>query len=171
MCCTVLSHSVMSNSLRPMHCSPPGSFVHGDSPGKNTGVGFHAFLQGIIPTQGSNPVLPHCRWILYHLSHHGSNPLLGIYAEETKTEKYTYTPLFITTLFTIAKTWKQPRCPLTDEWIKKLWYTCAMEYYSAIKWNTFEPILKRWINLEPIIQSEVGQKEKNKYILIHIYGI
>ena len=60
----------------PMDCSPPGSSVHGDSPGKNTGVDCHALLQGIFPTQGLNPGLPHCRWILYHLSHHGNPRLL-----------------------------------------------------------------------------------------------
>ena len=75
-------------------------------------------------------------------------------------------------LFTIARTWKQPRCPLTAECIKKLWYIYTMEYYSAIKRNTFESVLTRWMNLEPIIQSEVSQKEKDKYrILMHIYGI
>ena len=75
-------------------------------------------------------------------------------------------------LFTIAGTWKQPRCPSTDEWIKKLWYIHTMEYYSAIKRNTFESVLMRWINLEPIIQSAMSQKEKAKYrILTHIYRI
>ena len=72
----------------------------------------------------------------------------------------------------IARIWKQLKCPLTDEWIKKLWYIYTMEYYSAIKRNTFDSVLMRWMNLEPIIQSEVSQKEKNKYcILIHICGI
>ena len=99
-------------------------------------------------------------------------PLLGIYPEKTKTEKDTCIPLFITELFTIARTWKQPRCPLTDEWIKKVWYTHTMEYYSAIKRNAFESVLMRWMNLEPIIQSEVSQKEKDRYcILTHRYGI
>ena len=80
--------------------------------------------------------------------------------------------LFIAALLTIARTWKQPRCPLTDEWINKLWYICTMEYYSAIKRNAFESVLMRWVNLEPIIQSEVSQKEKYKYrILMHVYGI
>jgi len=74
--CAVLSHSVVSNSLRPHDCSPPGSSVHGDSPGKNTGVGCHALLQGIFPTQGSNPGLLHCRWILYYLSHQGNPQIL-----------------------------------------------------------------------------------------------
>ena len=69
--------------------------------------------------------------------------------------------MFIAALFTIARTWKQPICPSTDEWIKKLWYIDTMEYYSAIKRNAFESILMRWMNLEPIIQSEVNQKEKN----------
>ena len=61
-----------------------------------------------------------------------------------------------------ARTWKQPGCPLTDEWIKKLWYIYPMEYYSAIKRNAFEFVLMRRMNLEPIIQSEVSQKEKEK---------
>ena len=79
---------------------------------------------------------------------------------------------FIAALFTIARKWKQPRCPLTNEWIKKLWYIHTVEYYSAIKRNIFESILIRWMNQEPIIWSEVSQKEKDKYrILMHIYGI
>ena len=99
-------------------------------------------------------------------------PPLGIYPEETKIEKDTCIPLFIAALFTIARTWKQPRCPSTDEWIKKLWYIYTMEYYSAIKRNMFESVLMRGRNLEPIIQSEVSQKEKGKcHILVHIYGI
>ena len=98
-------------------------------------------------------------------------PQLGIYPEETKIEKDTCIPLFTAALFTIVRMWKQPRCPLTDESIKKL-YIYTMEYYSAIKRNTSESVLMRWMNLEPIIQSEVSQKEKDKYhILMHIYGI
>ena len=77
-------------------------------------------------------------------------PLLGIYPEETKTEKDTGIPLFIAALFTIARTRKQPSCPSTNEWIKKLWYIYTSEYYSVIKRNTFESVLMRWINLEPI---------------------
>ena len=76
------------------------------------------------------------------------------------------------TLFTVAMIWKQPSCPSTDEWINKLWYVYTTEYYSAIKRNTFESVLMRWTNLEPITQSEVIQKEKDKYhILTHICGI
>ena len=72
MCCAVLSLSVVSNSLWPMDCSLPGSSVHGSSPDNNTGMGCRALLKGIFPTQGLNPGLPHCRWILYCLSHQGS---------------------------------------------------------------------------------------------------
>ena len=80
--------------------------------------------------------------------------------------------MFIAALFTIARTWKQPRCPSTVEWIKKLWYLYTMEYYSAMKRNAFESVLMRWMNLEPSIQSEVTQIEKDKYyILTCIYGI
>ena len=93
--------------------------------------------------------------------HDSAIPLIGIYPEETKIERDTYIPLFIAALFAIARTWKQPRCPLTDEWIKKLWYIHTMEYYSAIKRNTFESVLMRWINLEPIIQSEVRKRKIN----------
>ena len=79
--------------------------------------------------------------------------------------------MFTAALFTIARTWGQPRCPLTDEWIK-LQYVYTMEYYPAIKVNAFESVLMRWMNLEPIVQSEVSQGGKDKYrILTHIYGI
>ena len=92
-------------------------------------------------------------------------PLLGIYPEKTINEKDTCTPVFIAALFTIAMTWKQPRRPPTDE----LWYIHAMEYYSAIKKNDFESVLEMWMNLEPVTQSELSQKEKDK--LAHVYGI
>ena len=80
--------------------------------------------------------------------------------------------MFITALFIIARTWKQPRCPSVDKWIRKLWYISTMEDYSAIKKNTFESVLLTWMKLEPIIQSKVSQKEKYQYsILTYIYGI
>ena len=80
--------------------------------------------------------------------------------------------MFIAALFTITRPWKQTRCLSTDEWIKKLWYIYTMEYYSAIEKNASESVLMRQMNLEPIIQSEVSQKGKDKYhILMHIYGI
>ena len=99
-------------------------------------------------------------------------PLLGIHTEETRIERDTCTPMFIAALLIIARTWKQPRCPPADEWIRKLWYIYTMDYYSAIKKNAFESVLMRWMKLEPIIQSEVSQKEKHQYsVLMHIYGI
>ena len=99
-------------------------------------------------------------------------PLLSIYLEGTKSEKDTCAPMFIAALLTITRTWKQPKCPSTDEWIKKLCCIYTMDYHSAIKRNSFESILMKWMNLEPIIQSKVSQKEENKYhILMHIYGI
>ena len=80
--------------------------------------------------------------------------------------------MFIAALSIIARTWKQPRYSSAEEWTRKLWYIYTMEYYSAIKKNTFESVLMRWMTLEPIIQNEVSQKEKHQYsILAHIYGI
>ena len=80
--------------------------------------------------------------------------------------------MVIAALFTIARTWKQTRCPSADEWIKKLWYIYTMEYYSTINRDAYEAFLMRWMNLEPFIKSEVSQKEKYKYcILMHIYEI
>ena len=77
--------------------------------------------------------------------------------------------MFITAIFTITRTWKQPECPLTDEWIKKMWYIYTMEYQSAIKGNEIGSFVEMWMDLESVIQSEVSQKEKNKYhILMHI---
>ena len=80
---------------------------------------------------------------------------------EIKILEDTCIPLSIAALLTVARTWKQPRCPSTDEWMKKLWYIYTTEYYSVIKRNTFESVLMRWMNLEPIRQSEVSQKEKD----------
>ena len=80
--------------------------------------------------------------------------------------------MFIAALFTIARTWKQPKCPLTDEWIKKMWCIYTVDYYSTIKGNEIELFVVSWMDLETVIQSEVSQKEKNKYhMLTHIYGI
>ena len=120
-------------------------------------------------------------------SHKNKNTTIGssystpiyFYPKKTKThikeiriERHTCTTMFITALFIIARTWKQPRCPSADEWIRKLWYIYTVGYYSAIQKNTFESVLMRWMKLEPTIQSEVSQKEKHQYsILTHIYGI
>ena len=86
--------------------------------------------------------------------------------------KYACPPVFTAALFTIARSWKQPKCPTTDEWIKKMWYIYAMEYYSAIKRNEIGSFVETWMDLETVIQSEVSHKEKNKYcILMQICGI
>ena len=99
-------------------------------------------------------------------------PLLGIHTKETRIERDTCTPMFIATLFIIARTWKQTRCPSADEWIRKLWYIYTMEYYPAIKKSAFESVLMRWMKLEPVIQSEISQKEKDKYcILAYIWHL
>ena len=99
-------------------------------------------------------------------------PLLDIYPEQTIIQKESRTNMFIAALFIIARTWKQPKCSSTDEWIKKMWHIYTMEYYSAIKRNEIELFVVRWMDLEFVIQSEVSQKEKNKYhMLTHIYGI
>ena len=74
--------------------------------------------------------------------------------------------MFIAVLFTIARTWKQPKCPLTDECIKKMWHIYAMEYYSTIKRNEIELFVVRWMDLETVILSDVSQKEKNKYRMV-----
>ena len=115
---------------------------------------------------GEQGTLLHCQWefkliwplwkmVWRFLKKLGIKPLydpaislLGIYPEETKIEKDTCIPLFIAALCIITRTWKKPRCPLTDEWIKKLWYTFTIKYYSAIKRNAFESVLMRWMNLE-----------------------
>ena len=87
-------------------------------------------------------------------------PPLGIYPEKTINQKKTSTTVFIAALFTIARTWKQSKCPSTDEWIK-MWHIYTMEYYSAIKRNEIELFVLSWMDLESVIQSEVSQKEKN----------
>ena len=98
-------------------------------------------------------------------------PLLGIYPEKTIIQKDSCTKMFIAGLFTIVRTWKQPKCPSTAEWIK-MWHIYIMEYYSAIKSYKTELFVVRWMDLETVIQSEISQKEKNKYrMLTHIYGI
>ena len=98
--------------------------------------------------------------------------LLGIYLKKTLIQKDTCTPMFIAALFTIVKTWKQPKCPSTDECIKKMWHIYTREYYSAIERNKTELSVVRWMDLESVIQSEVSQKEKNKYrMLTHICRI
>ena len=130
---------------------------------------------------GGNGTLLHCRWeckleqplwrtvwrflkkLKIKLPYDPAIPLWGIQTEDTRIERDTCTPMFIAALFIIARTWKQPRCPSADEWIRKVWYIYTAEYYSAIKMNAFESVPMRWMKLEPIIQSEVSQKEKHHY--------
>ena len=88
-------------------------------------------------------------------------PLLGIYPKKTIIQKDTCTLMFIAALFTIARSWKQPKCPSTAKWIKKMWYTYTMEYYSTIKRNEIGSFVEKWMDLQTVIQSEVSQKEKN----------
>ena len=96
-------------------------------------------------------------------------PLLGINPEKTIIQNESCTTVFIAALFTIVRTGKQPKCPATDEWIKKMWHIYTMDYYSAIRGNEIELFVMRWMDLESVIHSEVGQKEKNKYhMLTHI---
>ena len=99
-------------------------------------------------------------------------PLLGIYPEKTIIQKESCTTIFTAVLLTTARTWKQPKCPLTDERIKKMWHIYTTECYAAIKRNEIELFVVRWMDLESVIQSEVSQKEKNKnHMLTLLYGI
>ena len=99
-------------------------------------------------------------------------PLWDIHPEKTIIQKETFTTMFIAALFTIARTWEQSKCPSTDEWTKKMWHIYRMGYYSTMKRNEIELFVMRWMDLESVIQSEVSQKEKNRYrMLKHIYGI
>ena len=88
-------------------------------------------------------------------------PLLGIHTEETRSKRDTCTPMFITALFIIARTWKHPRCPSADEWIRKIWYIYTMEYYSAIKKNSFESVPMRGMKLHPLYRVKQARKIKN----------
>ena len=95
-------------------------------------------------------------------------PLLGIYPEKTIIQIDPCSPIFTSELFTIAKPWKQPKCPSTEEWIKKMWYIYTMEYYSVMNMNEIMPFAATWMDLQIIILSEVSQKEKDKYHMISL---
>jgi hypothetical protein len=131
---------------------------------------------------GEKETLIHCWWecklvqplwkkiwrLLKHLNidlpYDPAIPLLGIYPKEWNTgySRGTCTPVFIAALFTIAKLWKQSRCPITDEWIKKMWYLYTIEFYSATKKNEVLSFASKWMELENITLSEVCQAQKTK---------
>ena len=128
---------------------------------------------------GENGILLHCLWeykfiqplwrtawrflqkLKIELPYDAAIPLLGIYPEKSIIQKGSCTTMFIAALFTIARTWKQPKCPSTDEWIKKMWLIYTMGYYSAIKRNEIELFVVRWMDLESVIQSEVRKRKTN----------
>ena len=93
------------------------------------------------------------------LPYNSASPVLGIYPEKTIIQKRTCTPIFIAALFTIARSWKQLKCPSTDEWIKKMWYAYTMEYYSAKKRNEIGSFVETWMDLETVILSEVRKRK------------
>ena len=98
--------------------------------------------------------------------------LLGIYLEKTIIQKDTCIPMFTAALFTVARTQKQSKCPMVNEWIKKMWYIYTMECYLATKWNEVGSFLEIWMDLESVIQSEVSEKEKNRYrITMHMWNL
>ena len=111
-------------------------------------------------------------YTFFSSAHETFSKIGHILGHKSKLSKFKKNWSHIKHLLWPQRTWKQPRCPSTDEWIKKLWYIYTVKYYSAIKRNAFESVLMRWMNLEPIIQSEMSLKEKDKYcIQTHIYGI
>ena len=94
--------------------------------------------------------------------------LLGIYPEKTMAQKDTCTPTFIAALYTLPKTWKQPKCPSTEAWIKKMWYIYTMDYYSAIKRNEIPAFLATWMELEIIMLSEVNHTMKRQHQMLSL---
>ena len=95
-------------------------------------------------------------------------PLLGIYPDKTLLKRDTRTRMFVAALFTIARTWKQSKCPSTEDWIQKMWYIYTMEYYPAIKKDDIMPFAATWMELETLIVSEMSQKDKGKYHMISL---
>ena len=103
------------------------------------------------------------RITIYHLI-----PLLGIYPEKTMTQKDTGTPMFIAALNTIAKTWKQPKCPMTEDWLKKVWYIYTIDYYSAIKRKEIWAFAATWMDLEIIMLSDISQTMRHQHKLLSL---
>ena len=171
MCMCAKSLRLCPTLCDPMDCSPLRLLCLWDSPGTDTGMGCCVLLQGISSMQGLNL---HLLCLLHYQAgslslramYDPAIPLLGIYPEKTIIEKDTCTPVFSAALFIIARMWKQPRCPLTDECIKKLWYIYTMECYSAVK--------KEWIWVsstevdEPrACYTEWSKSEREKQIYIN----
>ena len=141
--------------------------------GQQCGDSFKNWKQNCFAAVAAAKLLHSCPTLCDPIdSSPSGSPIPGHTLKEIRIERDTCTPMLIAALFTTARTQKQPRCPLADTWIRKLWYMYTIKCYSALKQNTFESVLMRWMKLEPIIQSEVSQKEKHQYsILTHIYGI
>jgi len=108
--------------------------------------------------------------LVKYLLYHPPITLQGIHPKETRTERDVCIPMFIAALCIITRTWKQPKWPSAYKWMTKLWHMYTVKYYSTIKSNTFESVLMRWMDLEPIIQNEASQKDRF-FVLKHIYGI
>ena len=129
-------------------------------------------MQIDIATMENSMQVPPSRKINIEIPYDPVIPLLGICPEKTITQKDTCTPMFTAALFSIARTWKQPKGPSTDEYIKKLWYTYTMEYYLAIKRNEIGSSVETWMDIESVTQSEVNQKKENKYCIVtHIWNL
>ena len=139
---------------------------------------------------GEKRTFPHCWWecklvqplwktvwrvlekLKIELPYDPAIPLLGTYLDKTVIQKDTCTPMFIAALFTRARTWKQPKCPLTDEWIQKMWYIYTTEYYSAIKKNKLMPSAATWMDLEIVILSEVkSDTERQIYDITYMWNL
>jgi len=114
------------------------------------------------------PVWRFLRKLKIELPFDSEIPLLGIYPEKTMTQKDTCTPMFIAALYAIVKTWKQPKCPSTEEWIKKIWYMYTMEYYPAIKRKEMTAFAATWKDLEIIMLSEVSQTMRHQHQMLSL---
>ena len=163
----MLSHSVLSNSCHPINCSPPGSSVHGILQARILEWVVISFSRGSSQPRNETHISGTAgrlftSWAVREALNDPTTPLLDMYPEKTRIETDPCTLVFIAALVTISRTWKHPRyCLSADEWIRKLWYIYTVEYYAAIQRTTFESVLMRWMSLEPIMQSEVSQKEKD----------
>ena len=124
--------------------------------------------EGVEKREPSYTVWRFLKKLKIELPYDPAIPLLGVYLEKTIYQKDACTPIFTAALFTIARTWKQSKCPSTEEWIKKMWYTYTMEYYSAIKKSKIMPLTVTWMDLEIVILSEVSQTQKDKYHTISL---